>query len=161
MGGSRSCHLTGSEQTPMTDTLHLMLDRDSVAAGDDVNSHQEPLAVDSTASVADVLRRIDVSTYLPAIDGGKATWIFGIKQRQLRPDFDFQSTRLKRPLAIVAQQWEMPRFLVPPACLIADYIEPDTPETLQFAYWAQADPTDVFNRLHAGQPPPSRWGGQT
>jgi hypothetical protein len=120
----------------------LVVWRDSVAAGDDADAPHEwllPLAPDAT--VADLLRSIASARYLASIRTGQATWII----------------EGARPLAVVAQQWMAPRFLVDPATPIRDVVKLTPPPHVEARYWLQVSPERVFEALHSGQPLPDRY----
>ena len=124
-------------------SLALVIWRDSVAAGDDADApHEWMLPVESEESVSDVVDRIAGARYLASISGGLATWI-------IQGD---------RPLAVVAQQWAEPRFLVDPALPIRDVVDRSARPHVQARYWCQVSPDRVFDCLRTGQPLPDRYG---
>jgi hypothetical protein len=119
----------------------LTIWRDSVAAGDDADApHEWRLAVDTDATVGSVVRTIQSARYLASIIGGKATWV----------------VEGARPLAVVAQQWTEPRFLLDPATSIHEVVRAGGSPHLEVRYWIQVDPDRVFEELHAGRPLPER-----
>jgi hypothetical protein len=123
-------------------TLALTIWRDSVAAGDDADApHEWILSVDSDAPVAEVVERIVRERYLASIRTGQATWI-------IQGD---------RPLAVVAQQWTEPRFVVDPALSIRDVVDPSGRPHIEARYWLQVSPDWVFDCLRTGQPLPDRY----
>jgi hypothetical protein len=123
-------------------TRALVIWRDSVAAGDDADApHEWLLSAAPDASVADVVERIASAHYLASISGGEATWI-------LEGD---------RPLAVVAQQWTEPRFLVDPALPVADLVSPSARPHVNARYWCQVSPELVFDCLRSGQPLPDKY----
>ena len=77
----------------------IVIWRDSVAAGDDVDApHELRIASPGHQSLDSLVTRIIQANYLASIAGGKATWILKSGERAL---------------AVVAQQWPAPCFLVP------------------------------------------------
>lgn len=56
-------------------SVEVSLSRDSVAAGDDVESHDVSFEVDSRRKFSHFLQEIRRRSYLPAIHGGSATWV--------------------------------------------------------------------------------------
>lgn len=84
--------------------------------------------------------------YLAAIAGGRATWILET------------GAQTARPLAVLAQQWWHPRFLVEPDAAAATYIQRDAAPHLYLRYWCQVDPARVFGCLQRGEPLPDRYG---
>ena len=123
-------------------SLELVIWRDSVAAGDDADApHEWLLPTESDASVADVVTRIASAGYLASISGGEATWI-------IQGD---------RPLAVVAQQWTEPRFIVDPALPIREVLNPSARPHVQARYWCQVSPDRVLDCLRTGQPLPDKY----
>lgn len=102
--------------------MNLRLSRDSVAAGDDVDSHDQLLTIESEQTVAAVLGSVARGNYLAWISGGRATWVA-------------TAGRHGRPLAVVAQEWESPRFVVDPNTEIGAI-----GGAVHFQYLAQRDP---------------------
>jgi hypothetical protein len=121
--------------------LDLVVWRDSVAAGDDADApHEWLLRVESDASVADVVQQIATARYLASISGGEATWIIQGDQ----------------PLAVVAQQWTEPRFVVDSEMPIRDVLNPSARPHVQARYWCQVSPDRVLDCLRTGQPLPDK-----
>lgn len=123
--------------------MSVVIWRDSVAMGDDADAPHEwaaPVAAD--ASIGAVVAAMLRASYLASIAGGHATWIVeGVE-----------------PLAVVAQQWSVPRWLVPPELPAATLARPDQRPGLQIRYWCQVDPNRVFACLRTGAPLPDRYG---
>ncbi|WP_053170877.1 hypothetical protein [Streptomyces sp. SBT349] len=113
------------------------MDRDSVAMGDDVLPHAETIEMPPETSLADVVAHLRERHYLATIAGGRATWI-------LVAD---------RPLAVVAQQWNEPRFLVDASRPISSFGVEGRGVSLMFRYWKQHDPDAVLEELAAGRKP--------
>ena len=87
---------------------NIIIWRDSVAAGDDFNPpHAKKIKADSNETIESVLEKILGIYYLPSIIGGKATWI----------------VEGKFPLAVVAQQWSKPFYLVDASTPIENLVE--------------------------------------
>jgi hypothetical protein len=110
----------------------------SVAAGDDAVPHVLTIDVPPDRLLADVVIDLVEQRYLASIVGGRATWILVTGDR---------------PLAVLAQQWPEPRYLIDPAKPISSF---GTAEgvSLLFRYWLQHDPDSVFDELAAGREPP-------
>ena len=105
----------------MCSSQHVILNvvRDSVCAGDDVDApHAARFTVGPDATLAGALFTILNARYLAAIAGGRATW----------------TVESHRQLAVVAQQWKGPRFLIDPETPIANCITPGDSESLHFRY---------------------------
>ncbi|GGT53505.1 hypothetical protein [Actinomadura citrea] len=113
------------------------VDRGSVAAGDDVLPHARRFDVPPETSLGDVVAGLLERRFLALIAGGRATWI-------LVAD---------RPLAVVAQQWDEPRFLVDASGPISSFGDDGGRVSLMFRYWMQHDPDHVFAELAAGREP--------
>jgi hypothetical protein len=127
-------------------TNQLIVWRDSICAGDDCDApHELALAVRDESLRSFTARLVDAS-YLASVGGGRAAWI-------LQTD-----SQAGRPLAVVAQQWAQPRFLVAADSPVTDYIERDAAPHLYFRYWCQVDPEQVFACLQRGEPLPDRYG---
>ncbi|MDB5338862.1 MAG: hypothetical protein JWN70_4481 [Planctomycetaceae bacterium] len=124
--------------------LAVNVERDSVGAGDDIFApHAKRFAFQARDTLADVLSAILVAGYLAKIAGGKATWIV---------------EAAGKPVAVVAQQWGAPKFLIDQTSLVTDCVTPEAPRALFFRYWCQLDPAVVFQCLRLGQPLPDRYG---
>ena len=124
--------------------MPLNVERDSVCAGDDIDApHAKRFAFRGKDTLAETLSAIVGAGYLANIAGGKATWIV---------------EAAGKPVAVVAQQWDSPEFLIDPATLVADCITPDSPRAIFFRYWCQVDPGVVFKCLRLGRPLPDMYG---
>ncbi|TDC64458.1 hypothetical protein [Streptomyces hainanensis] len=114
------------------------MDRTSVAAGDDALPHARTLDLPADTALAAVVADLVARHFLATIAGGRATWIL---------------TGAGRPLAVVAQQWAEPRYLVDPTLPIGSLAADGRGVTLLFRYWKQHDPDLVFTELAAGREP--------
>lgn len=124
--------------------LALNVERDSVCAGDDVDApHPKRFAYQANDTLAEAVSAIIDAGYLANIAGGKATWIV---------------EAAGRPVAMLAQQWKSPRFLIDPTTLVTDCITAEAPRALFFRYWCQIDPALVFECLRLGRPLPDMYG---
>ena len=123
--------------------MSVVIWRDSVAMGDDADAPHEwllPAAEGVTiGAVVDTMLR---SAYLAQVAGGRATWIVeGV-----------------RPLAVVAQQWAAPRWLVSSEVAVAELGRPGGRPDFHVRYWGQVDPERVYGCLQTGAPLPDRYG---
>ncbi|MCP3996829.1 MAG: hypothetical protein GY722_17470 [bacterium] len=112
--------------------MRVILTRDSVAAGDDVDApHRVEIDSVDGANVSDIVRKIVQTSYLPLIAGGEATW----------------SVVSKRPIAVIAQQWKEPRMV----SQIPEHVEglkrEDDAPRFHLNYHAQLDPEIVLEVL--------------
>jgi len=115
-----------------------------VHAGDDIDApHEIRLPITDDESLESVISRVVSTNYLASISGGKATWIVESGSR---------------PLAVVAQQWPMARLLVGADYGLAALLNSNTACHLNFRYWCQVDPDQVFECLQHGRPLPNRYG---
>lgn len=129
---------------PTLKRLALNVERDSVCAADDIYSpHAKRFVFESNATVAEAISTIIQTGYLANIAGGKATWIV---------------ESAGKPLAVVAQQWESPKFLIDPATLATECMKLEGPSSLFFRYWCQIEPAVVFECLTLGLPLPDMYG---
>ena len=117
--------------------------RDSVAMGDDVDApHEWSVPVANDTPIGAVVATMLKSGYLASIASGKATWI----------------VEGDRPLAVVAEQWAVPRWLVAPELPVSMFVRPDGRPHLEVRSWCQVDPDRVYDCLRAGAPLPDRYG---
>ena len=112
--------------------MDILITRDSVAAGDDIEApHERTLSFPDGMSLEEIIGKVSSSGYLASITGGKATW----------------SVVSRAPLAVVAQQWSKPRLLVwRPQSISALRSKHGIPH-LHFNYHAQQDPEVVCEVL--------------
>ena len=108
------------------DPMDLHLSRDSVAAGDDVESHDKVLVVDRRRPLELVLMSISRDRYLPRIFGGRASWLAVAGRRGPR-------------LAVMAEQWDRPLLLVNAGTAISQI-----GGAIDFEYHAQIDPNELL-----------------
>jgi len=112
--------------------MTLEIWRDSVCAGDDVTApNAVRIDLPEDATIGDVLERLLGTSYLASISGGKATWVF---------EGDF-------PLAVVAQQWDAPSYLVSREILARAMAARGKSYAFNFRYLAQKDPGQVLSEL--------------
>jgi len=120
--------------------LEVFIDRDSVHAGDDLNSHAASITLAPSTTLRALIEVIQDMGYLPSISGGKAVWVI------------FSSGE---PIGILAQQWSEPKFTVLLGSTLDQYFGKTEPRLL-FRYWCQVDPDLVFSHIEAGNELPSR-----
>ncbi|MAP95198.1 MAG: hypothetical protein CMK07_09640 [Ponticaulis sp.] len=121
----------------MTD-LKIHVDRDSVAAGDDVEQHKKTVSVRHSTDMLVMLSHLLVKYPLPQIAGGKATWIIS-RTSKFGTRFPYDA------IAVMAQQWNLPNLLASPDT--AAHLDADGSMTLYFKYMAQKSPDDVMSAL--------------
>jgi hypothetical protein len=121
--------------------LVIQMDRDSVHAGDDLERRRTSIRLDPAVTLRALFEAIQGMGYLPAISGGKATWIICSSGKHI---------------GVLAQQWPETKLLIPAESFLSQYFG-DTEPRLLFRYWCQADPDHVFSQIKAGNEPPSRF----
>lgn len=128
-----------------TEQQVLIIWRDSVHPGDDIDApHEIRFPISGGESLESVISRLVSANYLARIAGGKATWIVYAGAR---------------PLAVVAQQWPAVRFLVAADRSVTSLLNSKSTEChLEFRYWCQADPDEVFECLQHGKALPNKYG---
>lgn len=112
----------------------LRLSRDSVAAGDDVVSHDEDRVVDRRRPLERFVAELFRDGYLPSIQGGRATWILrtGIRGEAI----GVAATRVGRLDSF--------RLTVGRGIDLGE-----VGDALHFQYEAQRDPDEVLAELRA------------
>lgn len=114
-------------------SVPVLIVRDDVHPADAVRTLQVRVFADTTVAdlVNEVIRPRPLG-FLPSIQGRRATWVV---------EYD-------RPLAVLAQQWSEPRFLVEPGTPAMPLLAGDPQPALRVSYHLQADPDVVFAALH-------------
>ena len=123
--------------------IELEVDRDSVCAGDDCQSHMALLSVSAETALIEVLKLAQKACSLAVIAGGNATWLI-----------DTQGYG-KGCVGVVAQQWAAPK-LITEQNISAGQIW-NGKGTLFFRYWCQSNPNAVFEAIKSGGELPSRY----
>jgi hypothetical protein len=125
-------------------TLEVRLDRDSVHAGDDFESHESSIVLSDSLSVEAAIAEIRSNGYLPTIAGGKATWLI-------------ESTGTgKRCIGVLAQQWVVPRLFIPASTSLKSHFGMAEP-SFSFIYWCQANPATVYSAVKSGGALPAKY----
>jgi hypothetical protein len=116
--------------------MRVTFSRDEVHMGDDAL----PLAlfVDDGATIADVVLAMRQAQFLPPISGGQATWI----------------VEGETPVAVIAQQWIIPKFLVSPELPASALRNPQANTDFRVRYATQSDPDEVYESLRRDRPSP-------
>jgi hypothetical protein len=119
--------------------MKVRVDRDSVSAGDDTDSHAAVVTIEDAATLETAIRAVVSAYRLPSIAGGQATWCVSCDV----------------PVAVVSQQSPEPRML-PWVQFVTRCNPPREGLTVYFSYLAQVDPDVVFDvlrrvRLEPGQ----------
>ena len=117
--------------------MKVLLTRDSVAMGDDVDApHEQQRTFPDELALREVVGAIVDGGYLARIAGGRATWV-------LRAG----DAAAVDAVAVVAQQWREPRLLTDGQQPIRSFAGPDGTVRLHFGYLAQQDPEAVLAGL--------------
>lgn len=106
--------------------MRVTVGRDQVHWGDDALDLE--LHVDDGATIFDVLFAMHDAQYLPRIGGGQATWV----------------VEGAKPVAVIAQQWMIPRWLVAPDLPLAEARDPSGQYDLWVHYRADTDPEKLY-----------------
>lgn len=123
--------------------LRVVVWREGVCMGDDVDTpHERAFEVAPDATISDLAFLISNVCYLAQIFGNEATWILDGAA----------------PVAVFAQQWTAPRWLVVPETPVLALAMPGGAPHFEFRYWVQSDPNRVFEALRDGKPLPDRYG---
>ena len=130
----------------MSTTTQLVVWRESVCAGDDCDAPHELILTVGNDSLRGVTDRLIAAHYLASITGGRATWILQAGDQE------------GRSLAVLAQEWAQPRFLVASDAEALTYVQSGARPHLLVRYWCQVDPAKVFDCLQRGEPLPDRHG---
>jgi hypothetical protein len=111
--------------------MKVYVSRGSVAAGDDIDApNAESISVPDGTPLEEIIGGIAKSGYLPRITGGQASW----------------SVTSNIPIAVVAQQWSVPRLFFLPGGT-KDLDNKDGALRLYFNYHAQVEPEVVYKVL--------------
>lgn len=110
------------------DTLKITLNRDSVCAGDDVESHRVEVEFEVKATIQDLVYRIKKTDYLAPISGGKATWIL---------------MNMGNEIAVLAQQWENAKYFLSETTLLSEMTQKENQIELFLKYRGQWDPERI------------------
>jgi hypothetical protein len=123
--------------------MRVVVDRDSVAAGDDVASHRREFEVDDGLTIGRLLATVRPDA---AIGGGRATWLVVVGPVPGTPG----DAGRPRPIGVYAQEWGATRFFDPEHVPLSEFAGPDGTLSLHFGYLAQVDPELVVDRYRAG-----------
>ncbi len=121
--------------------MKIEVDRDSVAAGDDIESHSVFIEVREDISIENLIESAKRACPLASIYGGKATWIIYAGAYHER-----------KCIGVSAQQWSDDRLLVSKKLSVKSVFE-GIEQKLKFYYWVQNDPNEVFETLYQGKQP--------
>lgn len=129
----------------------IAVDRDSVAAGDDVNSHKKFFIISEGRDIKSLVAAALCAAPLPSIQGGEATWIVYLIEH------DKKFTDLtERPIAVIAQQWGEPKFLTDSSQMLKNSLSSVDNIMVYFKYWLQSDPAAVLTALRCNSELPPR-----
>ncbi len=121
----------------------IIVRRDSVAAGDDIFApHEKRVKIETKETLESAIEKVILAKYLPKIQDGKATWI----------------VEGKEPIAVIAQQWLKPCYLVEANIELRKVVDFETDHQLKFIYWCQVEPQEVVDCIKQGKPLPDKFG---
>ena len=121
--------------------MKIEIDRDSVAAGDDMESHSVFIKISDDIRVKDLIKKAKKACPFASICGGEATWIIYVGSHEE-----------KKCIGVSAQQWSEDRLLVSKDITAKSVFE-GIENKMKFYYWAQNDPNEVFETLKQGKEP--------
>ncbi len=121
--------------------MKVLVDRDSVAMGDDTQSHRREFEFDAASTLGDLLGVIRPDA---SISGGRATWLV-----VLGPPAGATGAAAA-PFGVYAQEWAAARLFGPSDGQLTEFAGGGDVLTLYFRYLAQVDPEIVFDRYRAG-----------
>lgn len=125
--------------------IKIVVDRDSVAMGDDVFSHQVEIVIPVTCSIKELIDVAREKCPLASIRGGKATW------------FVYAGIVPGVNIAVLAQQWESPKFLIDQTMEVKELFV-GIEKAVTFRYWCQASPNAVYDALKSKTELPDKYG---
>ena len=114
------------------DTLKISLNRESVCAGDDCDSHRIELEFNVKAKIHDLVYTIKKIHYLAPISGGKATWVLMNHDKEI---------------AVLAQQWENAKYFISDETLLSELTSKDNQIELFVKYRGQWPPEMIYNEI--------------
>lgn len=123
--------------------LRATVDRDSVCAGDDCESHDASFFTSPQNTIAEFLQQALLASPLAGIVGGKATWLIDTAGYG------------KGCIGVMAEQWASPELLLPENTTVEQFFGGRQP-TVFFRYWCQSSPEAVVRALRAGEALPPR-----
>jgi hypothetical protein len=139
---ARAARMYGeSKSDAVTELLTVQVDRNSVHASDEAPPKR--ITVQPDATIRTMLELATAEAYLPSISGGKATWV--VESAAAGAGVAFV------PIALCAQQWAEPVFLVASDSSVAALFGSATPR-LYFRYRCQEDPSAVLAEIRACAP---------
>jgi hypothetical protein len=128
-------------------TILITVDRGSVCAGDDCESHEATFSIAASSTVLELLAASWRVCPLASISGGQATWLIDVDGSD-------------NCIGVMAQQWNQPNLLISRETTVGDLFRAAKPR-LYFRYWCQANPDAVFSALQTNAPLPDRYEQQT
>ena len=125
--------------------MRIVVDRDSVAMGDDTDSHRREFDAAPATAIGTLLQRIRPDA---SIAGGRASWVIAAGPP---PGPDGRPTRTV-PIGVYAQEWGVARLFGRAETSVRDLAAGRDELTIFFNYQAQVDPEIVFDRYRRGMP---------
>ena len=127
--------------------ITIVVDTDSVAAGDDIFSHQVEIVIPVSRSVKELVDVAKEKCPLASIKGGKATW------------FVYAGIGNWVNIAVLAHQWESPQFLIDQTIEVKNLFT-GIEKSVTFKYWCQASPNAVYDALKSNTELPDRYSNK-
>jgi len=112
--------------------ISINVDRDSVCAGDDSESHESRINISSSLDIYELVNTILEKYPLAKIEGDQATWVVDVGERT--------------SIGVVAQQWSKPELVISPDISVKQLFA-DIPRNIYFRYMSQVDPHEVLESI--------------
>ena len=125
--------------------LIVKVSRDSVCAGDDVEDHRAVFFVEKSGTLTELIGLAIKACPLASIYGGKATWIICLPKKEFRN------------IGVLAQEWSAPKLIVAGETNAEEYFGSQE-ICIDFKYWCQANPIEVYAAVNSGTELPSKYG---
>ena len=118
--------------------LEIIIDRDSVYMGDDMDSHEKIIKITQPMKLSDFIDMIINLRYLPYISGGKATWVMKYQNKSLAiiglKKYEPDITEYKTKLLIDNVEF-------------AELLSADSEKKIGFGYYAQEDYRSIYKKM--------------
>ncbi len=112
--------------------LNVVVQRESVCMADDMEDHSIIVKIEEMKTLREFLLYMLNTKYLAKISGGKATWVLCCNDIIL---------------AVVAQEWDHPKYLQSPDAKITKFMEGNSKVEMNFKYLAQINPDKTYIEL--------------
>ncbi len=118
--------------------MKVLIDRDSVCMGDDVQGHEETRVFDDAATVEQILEQVVRSRYLPGLDGERVS--------ATSTPWSWVARSAGCAFSVLSNRWSSPRLLRASAGILATLAEAGELR-IEFVYAWQRDPEALWDEL--------------